>query len=266
MRKSLSQRFEEMSRLYHFTNLDSACEIIESRKLRFGKMYKMNDLIESNRMGFGRAIMGYLSADNSRNYKDMLAENEMHRYQQISFSQDLERDDCCYLGFNLHSMWGLYADKGYGVCLVFDKEKLTLQEGDYSNNVSYYELVPQAYEARNRSRAGIKAEIWRRRDEIFFTKRKEWEHEQEFRVIRRANNKDDDEYLDVSKALSFVIICKDETVEVGESIWDGINCYVLKHLKRKVPVLSYEYDLDWYTLYSDRMGDPIWAEQLGFYC
>ena len=86
MRKSLSQRFEEMSRLYHFTNLDSACEIIESRKLRFGKMYKMNDLTESNRMGFGRAIMGYLSADNSRNYKDMLAENEMHRYQQISFS------------------------------------------------------------------------------------------------------------------------------------------------------------------------------------
>ena len=56
MRKSVAQRFEEMNRLYHFTNLDAACQIIESRKLRFGKMYKMNDLIESNRMGFGRAI------------------------------------------------------------------------------------------------------------------------------------------------------------------------------------------------------------------
>lgn len=25
-----------------------------------------------------------------------------------------------YEGFNLHTMWGLYADKGYGACLVFD--------------------------------------------------------------------------------------------------------------------------------------------------
>ena len=50
-----------------------------------------------------------------------------------------------------------------------------------------------------------------------------------------------------------------------ESIWDGITCYILQHLKRGVPVLTYEYDLDWYTLYRDRYGDSIWAEQLGYY-
>lgn len=48
-------------------------------------------------------------------------------------------------------------------------------------------------------------------------------------------------------------------------MWDGVTCYLLQHLKRKVPVLVYEYDVDWYTLYSDSAGDPIWAEQIGYY-
>ena len=188
----------------------------------------------------------------------------MHKYQQLSFSQDLERDDCCCLGFDLHTMWGLYADKGYGVCLVFDKEKLTLQEGDYANNVSYYDLVTQDYETKNRSRAGIKAEIWRRRDEIFFVKRKEWEHEQEYRIIRRARSEWDNEYLDVSRALSFVIICKDRSICYGESMFDGDYYSDLMCLNRRLPVLVYEYGLDWYTLWP-REGDPIWTEQTGFW-
>ena len=264
MRKPLSQRFEEMTRLYHFTSFKAACSIIKSGKLKFGKMYKMNDLIESNRMGFGRALQGYLSVDDSRDYKDMLAENEIHKYQQISFSQDLDSEECSYLGFDLHTMWGLYADKGYGVCLVFDKEKLILQDGDYANNVSYHDLVTQDYETHNRSRAGIKTEIWRRRVEIFFTKRKEWEHEQEYRIIRRARNERDDEYLDISNALSFVIICKDYSVCYGESMFDGNYYSDLQYLNRRLPVLVYEYGLDWYTLWP-REGDPIWTEQTGFW-
>ena len=189
----------------------------------------------------------------------------MNRYQQVSFTQDQERKGDDYLGFDLHTMWGLYADKGYGVCLVFDKNRLRLQEKDCCNDVKYRNFIPEDYEFHNKTKAGIKSEIWNRREELFFYKRKEWEYEQEFRVIRRAKNKDDDEYLDVSDALSFVIICKDETVEKGESMWDGITCYILQHLKRRVPVLTYEYDLNWYTLYSDSTGDPIWAEQLGYY-
>lgn len=259
MRKSISQRFQEMTKLYHFTSFDAACNIIESRKLRFGKMFKMNDIIESGRIHFGRIFTNDLPD------KDLFAEDEMQRYQQISFIQDRVRDDFEYLGFDLHAMWGLYADRGYGACLVFDKNKLRLEEGDYARDVEYGNFIPSAYGFRNKSKLGLRSEIWRRRDEIFFWKRKEWEHEQEYRVIRRAKNVADDEYLDVSDALSFVIICKDETLEKGESIWSGIQCYELKHLKRKIPILSYVYDLDWYTLYCENEGDPIWAEQLGYY-
>lgn len=248
-----------MTKLYHFTSFDAACKIIESRKLRFGKMFRMNDLIESNRIVSERIFSNRLSES------ELFAEKEMNRYQQVSFSQDLERDGAFYLGFDLHSMWGLYADKGYGACLVFDKTRLLYQEGDYYRDVTYRNFIPKDYEFKNKSKAGIRSEIWQRKDELFFYKRREWEYEQEFRVIRRAKNKEDNEYLDVSEALSFVIICKDKTVAGEEPIWDGNNCYVLKHLKRKVPVLSYVYDLDWYTLYPGRISDPIWAEQLGYY-
>ena len=260
MRKTINERFQEMTKLYHFTSFNAACKIIESRRMIFGKPFKMNDLIESSRIVFGRVFTNDLSET------EQFAEEEIRRYQQISFVQDIERDGFEYLGFDMHTMWGLYADRGYGVCLVFDKNKLCLKRKDYAKDVDYDLFIPAVFECKNKSKTGIKSEIWHRRDELFFLKRKEWEYEQEFRIIRRAQNANDDEYLDVSDALSFVIVCKDESVEKGESIWDVLHCICLKHLKRKIPVLSYVYDIDWYTLYSENEGDPIWAEQLGYYC
>ena len=83
MRKSIREQFADMTRLYHFTDFSSACKIIGSKKLRFGKMFKMNDLIESNRIVFERLAL--LNLEESKN-NSLFAEKEMHRYQQISFS------------------------------------------------------------------------------------------------------------------------------------------------------------------------------------
>lgn len=262
MRKSIRERFADMTRLYHFTDFSSACKIIESKKLRFGKMFKMNDLIESNRIVFERLAL--LDLEESKN-NSLFAEKEMHRYQQISFSQDRKHNDAVFMGFDLHTMWGLYANRGYGVCLVFDKDKLKIEDGDYAKDVEYESIIPADYGFKNRSKAGIKSEIWRRRDEIFFYKRKEWEHEQEYRVIRRARNEMDDEYLDVSKALSFVILCKDGSLVDGEAFWSGLHYMEIKSIDRKLPVLSYEYGLDGYMLWRDVPDDPIWTEYGGFW-
>jgi hypothetical protein len=259
MGKSIRQRFSEMTRLYHFTSFDAACHIIESGKLRFGKLYRMNDLIENHKIVFQHLVM---DLDEDKN-NGLFAEEEMHRYQQISFSQDRRVGDRIYEGFNLHPMWGLYADKGYGACLVFNKDKLKLEEGDYANNVEYVDLVFSDYGFRNKSKAGIKAEIWRRRDEIFFVKRKEWEYEQEFRIIRRAKKESEDNYLDVSNALAFVILCRDDSLFEGEKIWDGFCYQDVKYLNRRLPVLSYEFDLYGYTLFKDYWS-PIWSELNGF--
>ena len=47
-------RFSKISKLYHFTNFESACQIIKGGKLRFRKSYSLNDLIESHKL-FGNA-------------------------------------------------------------------------------------------------------------------------------------------------------------------------------------------------------------------
>lgn len=177
MKKSIRERFAEMTRLYHFTSFESAFKIIENKKLRFGKLSQMNDLVESNKMVFQHVVFGDIEGDENNG---QYAEQEMRRYQQISFSQDRMVGDRVFEGFNLHPMWGLYADKGNGVCLVFDKNKLKFADGDYANDVDYWDMVLPDFGFQNRSRAGLKAEIWRRRDEIFFRKRKEWVYEQEY--------------------------------------------------------------------------------------
>lgn len=107
MGKNVRERFVEMIRLYHFTSFDAACKIIESKQLRFGKLSRMNDLIESNKIVFQRVIFGNLKEDKENG---LFAEEEMHRYQQISFSQDRYVDNKICEGFNLHPMWGLYAE------------------------------------------------------------------------------------------------------------------------------------------------------------
>lgn len=187
----------------------------------------------------------------------------MNRYQQISFSQDKECDGRYFLGFDLHTMWGLYANRGYGVCLVFDKMKLNIMPNDYVADVTYDNFVPQRFICHNKSKKGIRSEIWRRKDEVFFHKRKEWEYEQEYRLIRRTRNIFDDEYLDITKSLSFIIICKDDSVCGLESMFDSYIYKDFHYINKKIPILTYEYGLDGYTLY-EKYGLPIWNEELGF--
>lgn len=260
MKKYIGERFEEMSRLYHFTSAKAAFSIIESGRLRFGKSFRLNDLIESNRIVFKHLLNG---GDLCRDEKDAFAEDEMRRYQIISFAQDINDKKHQFLGFDLHSMWGLYADKGFGVCLVFDKDRLKFKDTDWGDDVLYTSIVPQDFEFVNKSRAGLKNEIWRRRQEIFFYKRKEWEYEQEYRVIRRAQNEMDLEYLDISEALSFVIVCKDISVVGMESMFDSDLYRDLHYSFRRLPVLTYEYGIDGYSLFEDYMC-PIWTEKCGF--
>lgn len=114
MGKSISERFEEMTKLYHFTSFDAACSIIESRKFRFGKMFKMNDLIESGRIHFRRIFTNDLPD------KDLFAEDEMRRYQVV------QRLICsCFL----LSLYGLEVALRSCFPLTVDLERKMLQAG-----------------------------------------------------------------------------------------------------------------------------------------
>ena len=97
--------FLKTEKLYHYTSFESAIKILVSNKLLFGKLSNLNDINESFRPLF------YSSSINHEN-----ALKELSKYKQISLARDGKLK-----GFAIPSMWGHYAEKGYGVCLVFDK-------------------------------------------------------------------------------------------------------------------------------------------------
>lgn len=68
--------------------------------------------------------------------------------------------------------------------------------------------------------------------------------------------------MDISDALVCVIICKDQSIDYLESMFDSEIYHKLRSLEKKLPVLTYEYDLDGYTLY-ESFGVPLWSEQCG---
>ena len=57
-------------------------------------------------------------------------------------------------------------------------------------------------------------------------------------------------------------ICDDERFGDGRTM---ILTSHIKSIDRKLPVLSYEFGLDWYELWRDVPDDPIWTEMSGFY-
>ena len=129
MEESLKEDFESMTRLYHFTRFETALLIVKSGKLRFSKLFAMNDICESNKQ-----IYNNMSSCNQGWFTNEISK-EISRYRQISMTMDKEGK----LGFDLTQMWGHYANNGYGVCLVFDKT--AIERSWMSMSIKYGEVL-----------------------------------------------------------------------------------------------------------------------------
>ena len=105
--------FNKLEKLYHYTSFDSCIKILLSNTLLLGKLCDLNDINELYRPLFSKTLEG-TDFDYVR--------KELGKYQQLSLTQDDKSID--RLGFDIPAMWGHYADKGRGVCLVFNKAKL----------------------------------------------------------------------------------------------------------------------------------------------
>ena len=53
---------------------------------------------------------------------------------------------------------------------------------------------------------------------IFFNKRKEWEHEQEYRILNRFNGNECEEYLPFYNSLKYIILQNSRTINANESL------------------------------------------------
>lgn len=200
----LGDDFKQIDKLYHFTSFDTALKIIESNRLRFGRLNNMNDIHENDKIVFVDAN-NHPTDKFPSNILDAL-HDEIYKYRQISLTADDKEGDKD--GFDLHQMWGLYADKGEGVCLVFDKKELEKGFGSavLHNRVSYDKVVDSYYISLSKTTDKVSVEIREHAIEIFFHKRREWEHEQEYRLLRRCPLATREEYLFLGHALKFVIL------------------------------------------------------------
>ena len=272
---SIKEQFEQTEKLYHFTKFDTALKILESNRLRFGRLDNMNDIHENDKIEF--------VGPNNQQINEFPSEvldalhDEIYKYRQISLTTEGQPGD--NLGFNLHQMWGIYADKGEGVCLVFDKKELE-KSHDMKNinlgRVNYDDTkkLESFFISDSKNPEEVLDEIKKHIPDIYFHKRKEWEHEQEYRLIKRCPNAAKEEYLLLGHALKFIILSSKlrniDEVRYFENI-DNIKRQAEKIEKArkigkagKVPVLVYGNGLFDYALCTEDGKKEVWNSKDGY--
>jgi len=267
---NIREQFKQIGKLCHFTRFDTALKIIESNCLRFGRLNNMNDIHENDKITF-------VNLDNQRidefssDVLDAL-QDEIYKYRQISLTAEGEDGDKD--GFDLHQMWGLYADSGDGVCLVFDKNEL-LKNPDMpviKHGRVIYEgskKLESFVITDSQSPGKVVDETRRRLHEIFFYKREEWEHEQEYRLLKRCPLGTREEYLWLGHALKFVILSsKLKSVDVVrfakritevKAKLDKVEKVRNNGDDGKIPILIYGNGLFDYSLITDDGNETIWT-------
>lgn len=210
------QTFIETPKLYHYTTFESAEIILTSNALKFSKLSNMNDINESY-----RPVIDSLGMEISLEW-----------IGQISLTQDGNRK-----GYAIPSLWGHYAQKGNGVCLVFDKAKLL---GQVDDAFEYYDYIryDDAYDNTIFTNGEYSGDyISKHRAELFFTKKADWAYEQEYRIM--GENRD---FLNFGDSLMAVILCFTDDIEKGKPIFNSVNAQSIKHIMPKdATILQFSY-------------------------
>lgn len=182
--------------LYHYTTFESAVKILASKKLLFSDFRRLNDINES----FGPTVIydKSFSVSEVTEFKKIL-----NNYKQISFTMDKGT----HKGFDIPAMWGHYAARGNGVCLVLDYDKINEHTKAtkylYAKEVEYSE--PNFNDISYHKHHGVSFEdfIVSSKDDLFFHKTMDWEYEHEYRIIAIS---DEIKSLDISDFIVAVIL------------------------------------------------------------
>ena len=200
-------RFNSIEKLYHFTNFTSALDIIKSQSIKFSKMQNLNDINESYRPAYSN----FTSNPKVENVE--LIEKEIRRYRQISLCIDNnpvndKGQPEKKMAFTIEAMWGHYAEKGCGVCLVFDKSRLLANLGKdiWYDEIKYSDNHDNSIIIQGNTPKDIEDELYRNRKDYFFTKTTSWVYEQVFRIVKKCYNLSKDEFLGFGDSLFAVIM------------------------------------------------------------
>lgn len=226
--------FNRIEKLYHYTNFNSFMKIMESHSLKFGKLPQMNDINERQKEIFTI----YQEGNGEHSFFEEI-EDALAKVRQISLTEDGPLP-----GFDIPAMWGHYADRGNGVCIVFDKQRLEGQikkESFSSGSVKYIDQAnPIAY---NKDKyASVNNYFRKEQDTLFFTKTIDWSYEQEFRIINFADSHIDS-FINISDCVVAVILFNNDNINITP-LYTAITEIVNRHSLHNnngliIPVLVY---------------------------
>ena len=175
-------------KLYHFTSFNTFVKIWHSKSLLFQPYNNVNDCLERSKF-----VRVPDFSDESMNKLNEL-DNQLATYKQISLMLDYSEK---VKGFMSTMMWGHYGDKGYGVCIELDSDKLDLSDNIIKRGVIHYSLDIKPPTLKKED--NILTFIDTYSDYFFFQKTKEWEGENEYRLISCTQAK-----IDINDAISAV--------------------------------------------------------------
>ena len=222
-------------KIYHYTTVDKFCKIWVSKRILFADSQRTNDLYEQRKglPSFNKLLSNkeYNSIIEAAKDFDKLFTQELSLYKQISFVMDYldDNDNIIYEGWQSSMMWGQYAHNEVGVCIELDVDKLHVDSSIYSGRISYKDEIPSLPQEDNFScdTETIKDYIKQNISTIFFVKHKHWEHENEYRMIKRG---EDGMFLSIEDAISNIYVYSVDDIDaeiVNNLISKKINLYAL---------------------------------------
>ncbi len=252
--------FEGFEPIYHFTTFESAVKILASQSLRYGKLIHMNDPNESFRQVYFQCNW---IPDNDT-YKNLdKAKEELNLYQQISFSRDTKKR----YGFQLQNMWGSYGAKGYGVCMVFNKDSIVKNiHKKYYGKIRYLnDYNPAIIIFQNKNNYGIDYSFKKNIRSLFFNKSIEWKYEQEFRIVQHFSDMSE-HYLKLgdcwNDALKAIIFDKAADVHDEDNVFQSSS---YKAISMMIPkdclLLQKGKDLDGLDVLYDSEIETKWGNK-----
>lgn len=187
--------FEQTDKLYHYTCFEAACKIIAAQTLLMSQLKKMNDVNEAQRNVYS------IRDGESFTWQQVSAD-----FHQCSFAVDKTGSP----GYLLLPMWGHYADKGKGVCLVFDKDILLTK---VDSNKMWHKKVGYVKKYNPELYISSKDDVMDHFREIFFKKDAQWSYEQEYRVVSHDSSSDKIHFGNALKWVIFFSHIEEESIE-----------------------------------------------------
>ena len=200
-------------KLYHYTSFESFVKIWLSQKILLGSIENVNDFMEYKHT---------VEVNNPCCLPLTEAFNDVRMsFRQLSFTLDDDRME----GFKNPMMWGQYANKGRGVCMEFDFNKLYLNYKDksevFDGFVCYKDKLPKLPPINGIiTRNDIRRYILRNKEPIMFTKFTVWDAENEYRII--SDNISEIEIDNTISAVYLTSCLSDECVFV-EKLLENTN-------------------------------------------